>query len=293
MLPAKPTRPVIVALALVTALAGMGEVSANRQSAPPTPPKLRNPFRAGRPAPGTGPLMQTQNGSHLDANQYQQIRDASIALMTKFPPKEYFYVGVGRSPAPIIAFLENLAVRGDDVAINFPASGVRSHDPMQHKDAYYAYFDALLPRSVIKGQRKILLIDRAGVYSQGPNGRAGGSSLVKVRQVLQAYLKDRSSSASVEAMAYAPYPLQSADVHRIDTAPFREVEAFGSQLHGALGVAYDEIARHPENDITQSAIGQLQRNPAYDTYRAKTWERMQADPTLGGFLSRLGVDHQD
>jgi hypothetical protein len=139
----------------------------------------------------------------------------------------------------------------------------------------------------------ILLIDRAGVYSQGPNGRAGGSSLVKVRQVLQAYLQERTGSGHVEAVAYAPYPLQSADVHWIDTEPFREVEAFGSQLHGTLGVAYDEIARYPENDITQITIGQLQRNPAYDTYKAKLGERMQTDPTLGGFLSRLGVDHQD
>ena len=59
---------------------------------------------------------------HLIENNYEEIRLLAYRLLSEFPPPRHLYVGVGRSPTPLIAFLQAIDRK---VAINFPLSAFR------------------------------------------------------------------------------------------------------------------------------------------------------------------------
>ena len=56
---------------------------------------------------------------HLIEDSYEEIRLLAYQLVSEFSPSRYLYVGVGRSPTPLIAFLQAIDRK---VAINFPLS---------------------------------------------------------------------------------------------------------------------------------------------------------------------------
>ncbi len=53
----------------------------------------------------------------LDGEIYPELKELGLTILKEFPPNEYAYVGVGRSPAPLIAFFQNIP---EVEAINFP-----------------------------------------------------------------------------------------------------------------------------------------------------------------------------
>jgi hypothetical protein len=268
---------------------------------------LRNPYSADAADPGKKHLMKTQSGTHLDPRQYGEIRDASFALMKQFPPDKYYYIGLGRSPASMIAFLQNLSTQKDptDVAMNFPASGVRWAEPVSYQKNYYKYFDKLVPADVWTGKRKILLVDRVGVYGGSrrgntpyySSGQAGGNSIVKMLKVFRAYIKDRGHKVKVEGVGYVPHGLSYKfpnDLHHINTKDFPIVDAMGSSLHtrpgysqfGNEGQSFDEIAEHPENHIHESPLSRLRVREAYGKYQRRMFKRMVADKKVDSFLNK-------
>ena len=260
---------------------------------------LRNPYSSGASGQGSKALVKTRYGSLLDAGQYGEIRDASFALMKKYPPDKYYYIGLGRSPASMIAFIQNLSTRKDptDIAMNFPASGVRGAEPISYKKNYYEYFDRLVPADAWKGQRKILLVDRVGVYSgqlkSGSStsyqyGTAGGSSIVAMLKVFKAYIRDRKLKVKVEGVGYAPDGLthQFNQIKYINTKGFAIVDAMGSSLHGNTGRAFDEIAEHPMNYIHSNPVANLQVRKEYGKYQSRMLQRMVADKKVDSFLTK-------
>ena len=58
----------------------------------------------------------------LIENNYEEIKLLVYRLVSEYPPPHYLYVGVGRSPTPLIAFLQAIDSK---VAINFPLSFFR------------------------------------------------------------------------------------------------------------------------------------------------------------------------
>src|SRR5690606_13737753 len=115
-------RAVVVVLALGPALAEAGR------------PRL---VRRYQPARHEAPLLRTYAGA----------RDAGLALLARFPPATHHIVGVGRSPAPVIAVLRALSSRqapsaGDHtvVASTLPASGLKAPVPVDQYPAYFRHF---------------------------------------------------------------------------------------------------------------------------------------------------------
>jgi hypothetical protein len=283
-------------LALLFALASSPRAHAGRKTTRTTSRTTRakgkgkgvfaSPFRASAKAPKKGALMTSTHGSHLAQGEYTQIRDASLALLRKFKPGKHYYISLGRSPAPIVAFLENLS---PDMAMTLPASGVRQALPVQHKAAYYAYFDKLIPKSVLESGQTLVLFDRAGVYS----GRyAGGNSIAKVRDVLKEYLKERGYKNKIKGVAYTlkiPFQ-QDLGLTAITTEKFPFVDSWGSSLHGTEGRKVDDIAPYPENHIARQPVSKLKANKPYATFRKHLMARMRADSSLDKTLRKHLAD---
>ncbi|MEO7164419.1 MAG: hypothetical protein ABI041_15970 [Bdellovibrionia bacterium] len=148
-------------------------------------------------------------GYEFKKQEYEAIRDTSLEITQKFA--DSYYLGVGRSPTPIIAFLQNYL--GNDRASNLPISSFKAlaqglppsiiDDMWASKKAMYAplthdeelrlfrHFDRFFPKEAdIKG-KKILLIDYA--YD--------GGSIIAAWQALENYLKSRDRHHKLEVLA--------------------------------------------------------------------------------------------
>ena len=48
------------------------------------------------------------NPQLISPEEYKGIRDVTLEILKRCPPSECLYVGIGRSPTPIISFLQNV-----------------------------------------------------------------------------------------------------------------------------------------------------------------------------------------
>ncbi|MDR3606261.1 MAG: hypothetical protein P4M08_02645 [Oligoflexia bacterium] len=131
----------------------------------------------------------------VDPEEYQEIRDLSLKIFTHFPPDKHQFIGVGRSPTPILAFLQ--ACPGV-LAMNLPLSQFRFAKyavPSQENQngSTYArpnharsdldqHFDRFLLWKIRSGPEKWVLID----FSQK------GHTLASLFPRLESYLRRRS-----------------------------------------------------------------------------------------------------
>ena len=75
-------------------------------------------------------LISSGYGLELSNFEYQEIKKISKQIMEDCPPKSCVVIGVGRSPSPILAFLEQYE---EGYAHPLPLSNFR-HNP--HEDVY-------------------------------------------------------------------------------------------------------------------------------------------------------------
>ena len=81
---------------------------------------FERPFRPGLSPLEDKPLLTIGNGRFVGARAYRDLSAAARELLRRYPADRHYFIGLGRDPAPIIAFLQNLG--GRQLAINFPAS---------------------------------------------------------------------------------------------------------------------------------------------------------------------------
>src|SRR5690606_34168861 len=80
-----------------------------------------------------GPLLvairEGRNGSkkrgYLSKEHYGDLRSGVVELLSRYPARNNFFVAIGRSPTPIVAFLQNLQ---PNLAISIPGSGLKAAD---------------------------------------------------------------------------------------------------------------------------------------------------------------------
>jgi hypothetical protein len=116
----------------------------------------------------------------LVSQNYSEIRDLSLSILQRYPPSEYWYVGIGRSPTPIMRFFEEMGVQ---TVSQMPLSGMSDFPkkgPMSEADQrarLWSHFERWLPSKA----KKILVID----YT------AGGGGLTHTKNELEGYFENR------------------------------------------------------------------------------------------------------
>ncbi len=148
----------------------------------------------------------------------EELRLLIPSLVKTFPPNEYLYIGIGKSPAPIIEALR--AELGLDSAWNFPIKGakfledlgiLRETIPAGWRNALESMAHFLPPKKLIKG-RKILIIDVA----------ISGRGFFKQMEIFDAALRLRDGESPIlrGISFYYSLPL----LHRESTLGRYEVE---------------------------------------------------------------------
>lgn len=136
----------------------------------------------------------------ISAQEFAQIQNTVAGILKQYPPKDYFYVGLGRSPTPFLAFLRAIGLR--DFA-NIPLSSMRSHPnsptlevdsqplPDSLKARLFFHFDRHVPSLERLQGRKILLFD----YVQS------GSSLMAAKAYLELFRQSHPQAGEIEVLA--------------------------------------------------------------------------------------------
>jgi hypothetical protein len=235
-------------------------------------PTIKRSYKPGNPALPAQALVTTQEGTqHLDEGHYKSVRDGALAMMKRYPPKNHYYIALGRSPVSIFSFLTGL---DPEMTSTFPASDLRLGINPAHHGEYFKHFERYIPEDVLRGERgDIVLFDRSHDHS--------GSSLARLKPVLEKYLAQKGYKTKVIALGFAAQgPLQPG-IEFQSTAAFPRVFLyFNGNDHDenvATYVGHHTIGTHP--------VGQLQANPQHTTFQTEMNRRIAADPELDKILS--------
>jgi len=215
--------------------------------------------------------------AHVSESDYRELSNASMALLKRYDPAKHYFVGTGRDPAPIIAFLQNLG--GRDLATSFPASGgLPSFGGTQADwlDASAAkmskYFRKLIPSHVPKSGRNLVLLDVTN----------SGKTPYTLAPAVKKWLKSQGSSSKVVKLAFTSFPNEMPrGVKAIDTAPFPRVDDY---MHFPYEGVVNEF---PQHSIDSRRLRDLKPRRKYAKYRKAVLRRMKRDRTLDKFLRKL------
>lgn len=143
-----------------------------------TAPINRDPF--------FGAELPTTSLKAALGRDYRDMRDLSIAILRTHPPSEYYYVGIGRSPTPVMAMIQSIL--GDSAGRNIPLSDMRlmrtgSEDAEADPALFKRHMAHFLPVSAQEiGGKKILVIDWADT----------GATMVHLKRELSRLMGNRS-----------------------------------------------------------------------------------------------------
>ncbi|OFZ83458.1 MAG: hypothetical protein A2583_04485 [Bdellovibrionales bacterium RIFOXYD1_FULL_53_11] len=135
---------------------------------------------------------------------YKETKELTLEILKKYPPSGYFYLGVGRSPAPVLALLKEISPAGA-AELPYSAGNRQSVTDALTRRRLDAHFDRFFPAPGKLGNRKILLFDFTET----------GRGLDAADQELRAYLARRRIAAEVVPLALHSSRDGSADVLKI------------------------------------------------------------------------------
>lgn len=116
------------------------------------------------------------SAAHMSAEEFKSIQIASESIMEKFPPAEYIYLGVGRSPTPIVAYLSLVVPKKQVSQIPYSRAKETETDynrkiqdstpymlkeiQIKHKNLVMNHFDEYIPKLLKTNPgKKIVFID--------------------------------------------------------------------------------------------------------------------------------------
>ncbi len=206
---------------------------------------------------------------NLVPSAYPAIRDVSLEILRRFPPDQYYLVGLGRSPAPVMAFLEEYGIKEQTTV---PISHLKDYAKVSFPEGdakLRTHFRKFLPTEAELHGRKVLLIDYVHT----------GDSLAKAAELIQEIFP----STGIEAFALGHTPFQPKlriPFHRSFEQPDDEfTELFRRQK-------FDRWAKYKEYEAPFTANGDSQPakfNSDYRHLETAIKKEMEKDETLRAF----------
>ncbi|OFZ84421.1 MAG: hypothetical protein A2603_03210 [Bdellovibrionales bacterium RIFOXYD1_FULL_55_31] len=214
--------------------------------------------------PGLNPFL---------AKSYDETRDVALHILERFPPDQYWYVGLGRSPTPITAFLELLGVDG---ITTLPLSGMKSFDGYKDlpkaelRSRLYSHFDSWLPSAMDLDNRKLLLIDYAST----------GEGLVTAMREARSFAELHRPGTEIVSLGLFRMEKTKEALLANQIIPLQVPEAMGDAM---VYSAFDKVAKmqswHPWDDTRAS----LTTRPEHQAFKDFLSEQMARDRILQRF----------
>jgi hypothetical protein len=256
-----------VALGLASAGAGLAPVQPAHAQRPVAASKVRLKRVLDR---SREPERERARGRFGDKS-YDGVRRAALDLMRTFSPEQHFFLGVGRSPVRVIAFLKTLSEQGEasmeegtTLAASLPASGIKDGIPDRHLPEVYRHFDRFLPEDVQRGERAVVLIDTV----------SSGASVNVIATALESYFAQKGVSGKVIRSGFGTEKLRG----------FKVFDYY--QYPSAVATDGGGKAEYEPHELAAGAtLEQLRPNPEHGTIRYLLLAHMRSDTELDTALS--------
>ncbi len=134
---------------------------------------------------------------------FNGLKDVCEEILRLYPPQAYLYVGIGRSPAPIIAYFENIGVR----AVTIPLSNFRP------RNAAWSITDCILAQQarILPAQQIALFQHFGNFFGMRPSRQRllvidytqSAQSLLAAQEQLQQFFLGTPDTSTIEVHALA------------------------------------------------------------------------------------------
>jgi hypothetical protein len=193
-----------------------------------------------------------------------------LEILEKFPPDQYWYVGIGRSPTPVLRFFEELGVSNQTT---IPLSNV-STARQSLGDAFFKrlseHLSRFLPSAYQLADRKLLVIDF----------QSSGITLELVAESMTHITKDGMSAIKVAVLSiYNPIYGSSTSKH-IQRIPIQDGEVASKFWRSQ----YQEFAKYGEFDL-RNPPNEIKTRLEYETLGHMLREKMNSDPKIAPLLN--------
>ncbi|MEH2202735.1 MAG: hypothetical protein V7K53_01475 [Nostoc sp.] len=132
----------------------------------------------------------------LSKGEYDQIKELVENIEKQYPPEKYYYIGMGKSPTPIIAFMKAKGIPASNIPLSKfspKPNNIRKEDrdkyknnekqlTQEQKEELKRHFDNFVPQAGKLQGKNILLID----YTQS------GRSLIASHAHIVEYLNEKA-----------------------------------------------------------------------------------------------------
>ncbi len=215
-------------------------------------------------------------------SDYSEVKTITYAIMARYPPAQYLYVGVGRSPTPLIAFMK--AVLGEEAAVNVPLTTMRAirggpYDLARIERKLDIHFDQFLPEASELRGKKVLVIDFA------LTGRSLEETVAEIRR----YFRHDGVTVNGFGLVYANEEDPATKrLRNLQIDHLQLSRRLGDRLFERAYSTYAEFDRFPVLDSVQGPYEKPQANGSGNFQKLKEafLKKAQADGELRGSLKR-------
>jgi hypothetical protein len=257
-------------LVLALALAGAAHAAKSEERSWQAP--IKRMYSPNAKKYDRGPIVQIDGNDHLDANQYKDIKAATLELLRRYPADKHYFIGLGRDPAPVIAMLQNLGEK--QLAVNFPASS--NEAGKDTPEVLAQYVRKLIPKRALTSGKTIVFVDATST----------GRALDHYVPNLIPHLGNNRVLRAAFANPTWRISSNPRENEVIDTTAFPEVDSFYRLPYEGVTSEYE---RHAPGAYPISEIDTPR--PQYKQFRNALKRRMRADRDLDRKLAVMkGVE---
>jgi hypothetical protein len=271
------------AIALPDAHAGNGQQSGKTASAGRATAaaklrqklRLRRPFKQGLSALPTTHIVNIGGNPLVAEAEYSDLRNSVKDLLKKFPAEQSFFVGLGRDPTPIIAFLQNLG--GAELAANFPGASGKGWPaaetiPAERWTVFKQYFQTYIPAEVWSGTRDIVLMDQTN------SGATRSGTLGQFAPYFDRYAREIGFKGQIRRVAFSAQA-QAPGIEQVNTQLYPETSRF-------LSYPYEGVVSEYDRHTVGNQFFNLNKRGEYTQFKDALGQRMERDVDLDTFLAK-------
>lgn len=217
--------------------------------------------------------------------EYEQLRDLSLAIMTRYPPNEYVYVGVGRSPTPITAFMQSILPGS---ALNLPLSGLRETEegkpglPMGERRARLErHLARFFPQPAVLRGRKVVLMDFSF---------SGNSLLVAGAELARLHPEVRFDLLALSFDSFSDDVYANAESAGKEVTVLELAEKYFGVVKPHFAVStYKHYAEFDQYHVEEEASREWEGKPlpGYADLKSSFASRAARDPRVRSFMAAL------
>jgi hypothetical protein len=236
-------------------------------------------------------VLTLAGGTDAFPFEFEQIKSLARSIETRFPPSDYVYIGIGRSPTALIAYFQETRPQ---MAFNIPLSltgSINEGFNANELTALYTHLDRFMPSQAQIAGRKILLIDYV----------LSGRSLSLIPNFLSGYQQSRGFKNAIAVVGLVDSDTRQHQIEELEARISGSVRLQLLPLTSSLSRDfrnrrfgfYSEFGRYEVNHWDTQLYSNFISSPIYQLFRQVLRLRMNYESANNQHDYMRGKDAQE